>query len=213
MVKRVIFLAFFVTCRIWPQTAFGTLVAVYATNDEVAVAADSRAILGGREVDNTCKIAVLGKKLIIALAGKKGYMLTADKWDWDTTAIAHATFQEMPAVEQAGGQFARKFSMAWGSAVSAQFTRDLQIRRKETLEFLPNNVLANGLVIGREPSGSLAIYTIRFTYTSKGEHFVATYEVGPRLTPVTLALGTADIFNEVVFDQSERGRKWHRELS
>src|SRR5271167_886932 len=102
-----------------PLTAFaqiesGTFVTLESSQNEIVVAADSRSIIDGKELDDSCKIRALGNELIFSTAGEAGVVNK-----WDSFTIAENLFRRL-SQEKAAEPVPIRLANAWGNEVKSK---------------------------------------------------------------------------------------------
>lgn len=201
----------------WPQTEHGTVVVVFATNEDLSVAADSRGIIGGRDVDdNVCKISTLDRKLIIGIAGIMG-QFDKGKQIWDALAIAKSTFAGVE--KKPTSDIAADMATAWGAALKNKFTSELITRRDQTLDAIRGSkepdVLATGF-IGGVSGGRFSLWMVKIRFsvarTGYSVRYTTTQYPHPEKEPELIAFGRGDIAGEAFFATTPRGSEWARQI-
>jgi hypothetical protein len=193
-----------ISAMAWPQAQRGTILLVIGFKDgPVAVAADSLAYGWNGGAQNTCKIATLGNKLIVA-----------GKVDFSALAIAHEVFSRFPSRQAALKNFGSKFIAEWNKALVDRINQQLKQRGSDITKFLPDDNLTSAIVVGIDEKGLVTTWSARLRYRSVGNTKVAFSMPVKTATdlPYEVYAGENDIANEAYLRTTPRGQEWNHEL-
>jgi hypothetical protein len=126
------------------QPESGSLIILNSSNDEIAVAADSRSISAAGQFDNRCKITTLGNRIIFAASGITAMTpIDGRPVYWDAHSIARDIFVINPdkaAVDLEG------FATAWGQEIKRRMEIDVKRDGSEVfLEGTDNTTLTSAI--------------------------------------------------------------------
>ncbi|MGO9270797.1 MAG: hypothetical protein ACLQOO_11185 [Terriglobia bacterium] len=215
--KRVVFagiLFLLVSLHAIAQVEAGTLVVLNSSQDEIAVAADSRTHNATTYIDNRCKISALGNELIFAASGKTGYgPLGGANLVWDSHAIAHDKFR-MIAHNKRTQNLPLRLATSWGRKVKRQLQLDLIHDRDETLSGVVGDTLTSALFAGFNAKG-ISIITGKITYrfTPKGKPITTFTITNEFERPRAVFIGDTGIADEFSASTTTRAVQWRQEAS
>jgi hypothetical protein len=197
------------------QAEFGSVVALNSSEDELAVAADSRAFIGeGRYFDNRCKITTLGQQFIFSVTNYTGRGVFDAKSGkplhlyWDSHTLAKREFARLSHGKHAPNNFMLQLATAWGKGVKREVEHDLIIDRSGTILGFDGQIVTSAIFAGFE-HGILSIVTARITYEPlSGLKFSATIDRTLR----TIVLGHDAIAQEFTANQTARAKGWNRDM-
>jgi hypothetical protein len=193
----------------WSQTETrGTVVVVFGFEQgPVAVAADSREYrLSGNTDDKTCKINILGNKLIIAASGYSG-----NGKSFSVLANAREVFAALPPGQLGRKDLSSKFIVAWKDSLLDHINRELEAGTINTASMEDSHLTA-GLVVGLDEKNLITAWVIHVEVKKDGSRavaFVPPLEMSNHL-PLFNALGKYTIAGETYYGTTARGREWNR---
>jgi hypothetical protein len=198
----------------WSETEHGTIVVVFGWADgHVAVAADSRGVIGDKTADNVCKITAIDNKLIVSLTGNTGHV-TRNKWDYSALTEAQEVSGNFTAKDRSLSDFSSRFANAWANRLVEKLNYQLKVRPTETIALSQDHTLAIGIVVGRDERGEIGIWVIYVKYRTTRDGRKTTYHTIEHKSelPVYLSAGDHEIADEAFSGTSERGRQWWTQL-
>lgn len=197
------------------QSISGTIVVLNSSQDEIVVAADSRSVNRVTYLDNECKIAALGNKLVFSASNITGYgRLLSGQHAWEANAVARKEFLRLTR-EQTTQNLPLELAKAWGEDVKEQIRADLIRDREGVLSGIKDNVLTNGLFAGFD-AGGILIVTGQVTYriTDDGKP-ITDFSIRNIFTkpPIKWIMGETQIADEYRFAQTPRAIRWQQEIA
>jgi hypothetical protein len=197
------------------QTESGTLIVLNASQDEIAVAADSVGYSAVARLNDRCKITALGDQLIFAASGNTAFGPTdGHPLEWDSHTIARKIFLRL-SHERATQPMPLRIATAWGKEVKNRFKADLERDGPEGVLFgAEGDTLASAIFAGFYENAPL-IVTLAVTYrTLAGERVEVSFAItNVYRRPRAVQMGRADIANEFFAGQTQRSIRWRRELA
>ncbi len=211
------------------QTTSGTIVVVVHTKKQAAIAADSRATVtmnnNERVFDGMCKLAVLGDDLVFAATGytftRSSIVPKEHRFDFYTVATEVVAAYNTSSSSHNSNRKVEKIAQRWGQEVVERFQAAAPYALGRWLKDIHKNRLGDGVFVGVEPSGEIAVAIVEFTYQGPSARNVAAAEVnvhGPTSAPHVDARGHGDVADEYIYLRSERAKveqeqwqQWGRE--
>lgn len=190
-----------------PQTD-GSIAFVVWTQDEIAVAADSRQNHGTSYSDTGCKIATFGNKLMFVATGRSSAALDPS---WDAYAVAPKEYRRITG-KGATNRLASRVADAWGERVQIEFQR----LGSRALGGLDDNFIITGLFSDFEKDGSLLIAVSEVTYEllpSKRVKVSSHTKLIPTSSPEANAfhLGHSEIIDAINNPRTPQEAEWQRQ--
>jgi hypothetical protein len=184
----------------------GTIVYVSWSQNEIAIAADSRQSGAHSYWDTGCKIAAFGNKLIFAMTGRSSPGVDPS---WDAYAVASKQFDRITR-ERTADHLANRLADAWGEDVKAEFERLGDM----ALGGLDDNHVAIGIFADFEQDGTLLIVVSDVTYEKRLVHSKISVqtEIIPPNSGNGYFLGHAEVVSEINAANTPHGIEWHNEL-
>lgn len=213
LIWRFVFL--FVSLNAAAQIESGTLIVLNASQDEIAVAADSFAYSAVAQFNDRCKITALGNQIIFAASGDTAYGPTdGGPLYWDSHAIAKDVFLRLSR-KRATQPMPLRIAPIWGDKVKHKIMADLKRDGPEGVLFgVEGNTLTSAVFAGFY-DGAPLIVTSELTYTTsaKGRVEISFAVTNVLRKPKAIHIGRVDIANEFFAGKTPRSIQWRQELA
>ena len=175
-------------------------------DDDIALAADSRAIVGHSYAPNDCKIATIDNKLIITSSGMNGRVLTGGHLDYSTFTIAAEVAARFSAREVAFNTFGSRFAEAWAVSFGEALQHDMDSHPNEATDS------ANGVIVGLSDKGVLGYWFVRWRRVIASDRKTVQHTVTRKDWPGLVLLGEGAIADEAINGSTARGKKWKLDI-
>lgn len=187
---------------------YGSIAYFAWSQNEIAVAADSRQSYSSSYSDTSCKIATFGNKLVFAATGRSSPGLDPS---WDAYAVTSKDYERI-AGKSTPDHFATRLADAWGKDVKAEF-QSLGIGALSGLE---DDIIISGLFADFEKDGTLLVAVASVTYQilpTKQAIVKNLTKVIPTTNPKQNGyfLGHSEIINKIGNPQTPEQVEWGKE--
>jgi hypothetical protein len=151
---------FVIFCNLaWPQTETGTVVVFVLSENEITVAAESRAVQSdtGKPDDTSCKIRAFGDQFFFSMAGPSGHKQDAAGPGWSAYRDARSAWRKagkLGMVSSAQG-LTNDVAERWAVFMEGRLNERKVI--KEIRHTLWGNTVASGLFGGTNRAGEIAV--------------------------------------------------------
>ena len=199
----------------WSQTEHGTVLLVLGQrHGPVAVAADSLAYSWDGNTNQTCKIATVGNKLIIASSGYGGRRnnITGKK-EFSTLTTAQEVFSTFSKKQIALKTFGSDFLAAWNKALMKNFNIQLN-SYSDLVPTLKDNYVVSPLVVGLGKDGMVTTWISHINFRfSNGRYEAYSILAKPQsVRPYRVRGGETAIVDEILGETTPRGRAWSNQI-
>lgn len=195
------------------QIESGTIIVLNSSQNEIAVAADSRSHNATTYVDNRCKISALGNELIFAASGKTGYgQLNGTRLVWDAHAIAHEKFRQLDRKHTK--TLPLKLATSWGNEVKKKLQTDLINDRAETISGANGDRLTAAIFAAFNSNGiSIITGQVTYRFRDNGKPVTAFTITNKIERPIAVFIGDAEIADEFNANATSRAAQWRDEAN
>lgn len=212
---KLLTLALIVNSIAWSQTERGTVLVVLGNrHGPVAVAADSLAYSWKGNTHQTCKIATVGDKLIVAATGYGGRRSTGTgKEEFSIFTSAQEVFSTFSKKQIALKTFASDFWAAWNKSLVKNINIQLN-SHPDLAPTLKGNYVVSPLVVGLGKDGMVTTWISRIDFRFRKGHYDA-YSVpieSLSVRPYQIRGGESAIVDEVMNEITPRGRAWNDQI-
>jgi hypothetical protein len=207
------FLSLIIALNAAAQVESGTLIVLNASQDEIAVAADSRSYSAAGQFDDRCKITTLGDKFIFAASGNTAYGPNGGRPYWDVHAIAKNIFADL-SNEATIKSVPIDLATKWGREVKRQI--EIYLKRdgpSGILEGTENSTVTSAVIAGFVDDHPL-IVTVSVNYQTVGDGQISINWSIRNIfeKPNAVMLGRENIANELFSGQTQRAIEWREAL-
>jgi hypothetical protein len=195
--------------KAFAQVEAGTFIALSSSQNEIVVAADSRAYSGRVESDDSCKIRAFGGKLIFAVAGDAAdEHTTRAELSWDSRTIARDLFFQLSkkiTVEP----MSIRLATAWGNEVKSKLKAEILRDRRIISDKSSGEDLASALFASFDQNSPL-IVVVHITYSLDPHGLINTQSSISNIyrSPQRIVLGHTDLGAEFGTLSTPRSRQW-----
>lgn len=212
MVRPIIVVGIF--CCAWLSSTVtaqktGSVAMAVWSQDEVAVAADSRVSRSQSYLDSSCKVATFDNKLVFVATGRSSP--GADP-SWDAYAVGSKEFKKISS-KGATDHIALKLADVWGEDARVEFQR----LGSKGVGGLDNDLILTGLFTDFEKDGTLLIAMSEVSFEiiqTKRIKVIAHTKLIPtsKSDSDSVFLGHSEIVNAVNNPQAPEEMKWRTEF-
>ena len=173
----------------------------------VAISADSREYYRDGRVNEVCKIAALGNKLIVGVTGYAG-----NGNDFSVFESAREVFNSIPEKQREVKELATYFVGLWKDSLLEHVNRELDAGR---ITAVGNTRITNAITIGLNDKGVISEWVIPiYIEQSTVRRIAYSPPLEPRdRWPMIGAFGEEKISVEARDATTDRGIQWNRQLS
>lgn len=163
----VLFIPYFTVAQVVPS--HGTIIVMEFSDDELAIAADSKGTRGGPIIStiltepdySQCKILTFDNQIVFTMVNGTGFR--AAKIDpvgtWDVRDILRQVISAEPKTSDVGMRL-HNIAMKWGNAVADKFRAEYQWHRTDVVSMAEEGkgILTAGFLFAKNASGALEIW-------------------------------------------------------
>jgi hypothetical protein len=214
---------------VFAQTKLGTIAVVRYTDAKIIIAADSRHTLGkdktSKHDDYGCKIAALGRHIVMVTAGFAGYNAASANDQiptWGASELAHQAYRESKNASKHRRDHdisLRDVAARWGELVRAHIAALQKVNARSVTNAQEAGLLTTAIFAGTDTNRGLTVLLVQIKIAPEmggGIQVEGPKLITPSVCP-PCALGKTSIFLEFFERRTtrarEEARRWQKIIS